>query len=81
MMKLLGKCWAFLDRLNLFLILRRLVYYFEIWSDLEFNTSATIWCTLLVSIHTVWCKHRETSRDALFEFIVSMENQSVCLRL
>ena len=25
--------------------------------------------------------HRETSRDALLEFIVSTENLSVCLRL
>ena len=31
--------------------------------------------------HNICANHRETSRDALLEIIVSTENLSVCLRL
>ena len=52
-------------------MIRALDYYYK---GPRFGTR--LWLAL---IH-LCCNHRETSRDALLEFIVSAENWSACLR-
>ena len=50
-----------------------------VWQSLEATCLSFPNCT--DNFLNVLRTHRETSRDALLEFIVSMENLSVCLHL